>query len=40
MLTLPWGVLTLNIMLMQHHDSPEGALQGGVCVKTSILKAL
>lgn len=32
MLTLPWGMLTLNIMLMQHHDSPEGALQGkSVC---------
>ncbi len=32
MLTLPWGMLTLNIMLMQHHDSPEGALRGkSVC---------
>ena len=28
MLTLPLGMLTLNIMLMQHHDSPEGSFQG------------
>ncbi len=32
MLSLPWGLLTLNIMLMQHHDSPEGASRGkSVC---------
>lgn len=28
MLTLPWGMLTLNIMLMRLHDSSERALRG------------
>lgn len=32
MLIFPGGVLTLNIMLMQLHDSPEGAMRGkSVC---------
>lgn len=29
---LPWGMLTLNITLTQHHDSPVGAMRGkSVC---------